>query len=323
MKTLDKIIKTTKRGLVEISLIGSLIFCGCASTLLYDNYKNPEEFAKKVKEYQMEESDSDIIATLGSVLGIMGDNEEQRALGIGLFTYGSLKSNKEAAEKSKAEINIIQEHNIALPDNTSVPEYNLKELENIYKSGHMVFVEKISLLWPQPPAIYEIDGLQYIFTCGKSIDLNFDGLDFNEFLNIRRNFKQGDELEICVGYRSRGIKVRNKEGGIILNRFVPEKTTTTINLKVYREKDNSIIEESTHNRDFLDYSKDEILSKKMDTSKLEPGLYLIEAKYSSDYDIEKDRGRNYNYYTKKEAFEGAVIKNLRQYFQILPNKSEK
>jgi len=90
---------------------GSLFF-GClpaTRTFVYTNYENPEKFyIEKRPEREESSGDSEIIATIGSVLGVMADNRRDVAIGAALSTYGGLMSNKEASREGRTEINITQ-----------------------------------------------------------------------------------------------------------------------------------------------------------------------------------------------------------------------
>jgi len=329
MKTLDNLLNLGKNIVYKgkyYSKIGLLCLLGtegliyqCASTKYYDNYKNPKEFAQLEAEEKKEKKEpySDLIATLGSVLMIVGDTEKDQALGAALSTLGTLKSNKEAAEIGKAEVNIqIAPQPVATaPDATSIPEYDLKQLEEIYNKGHLIKKENTDF-FDHTIFTSKIDGLQFVFTFNRVLDLDFNGFDFNEYIGVKRNFRQGEKLGISIGYRGSAIKVVKEQRKFMFDKFGPRKTTTTINLKVLDEN-NSLIKEKSYKKEFFDYNKDEIILENLETSDLKPGFYLIEVRYSSDYNPEKDK-RSF-FYMNKEIVHGAVIKNLRQYFQILPS----
>lgn len=75
--------------LTPILVAGALSFsgikCGTA-TYYYDNFQNPELFYEN--EQIKKESHSELIATLGSAMSVLADNEKESALGAALTTYG-------------------------------------------------------------------------------------------------------------------------------------------------------------------------------------------------------------------------------------------
>jgi hypothetical protein len=304
------------RKTLEIVLLSSFL-SGCATVKQYDNYQNPMEFYRLYNKTQIETSDSDLIATLGSVLSVIGGTENERAAGAALGTFGALQSNKEAAEIGRPEINItIPEQSTALPDRTYVPEYNLEELKEKYTRGHLVLRESTDI-FETVTNIYEIDGLQCIFTCERSMDLDYNGLGFDELINIKRNFIQGENLEVCVGYRSSAIEVTKEKRDVMFDKKGPEKTTTRIELRLLDES-NNLIKTFSGETDILEYHQEKIFREEIDTSELKPGLYTIEAEYSNSYDLTRDERFFWDY--EEEMIINSPITKLRQYFQILPKE---
>lgn len=311
---MKSLVSKLKKGVVAFGLLG-VLSGGCSSTKYYTNYKNPEQFV-----YEEEEgpSNADLLATLGSVIGITADNEKDAALGVALQTYGSLKSNKEAAEKSKAEVNILPPTVAAMPDNLRVPEYNLEELKMKYEQGHL-FKLVSQDLFETNEYIEHLDGLQYLFTFSKVFDLNYDGFDFEEYIGMKRNFTKEEKINLCVGFKSSGMKVITKKRRLWANETKMAKTTAAIKINVFNEAD-SLILHKIHKQDFYKPHETKLIFEPIDTSNLKSGLYLVEVEYQSDFDFEKDAEF---YWGGEERIKSHQIKKLKQYFNILPDSSIK
>jgi len=345
---LEKLVQSAKRfgrDAVVAGMIASLgVLEGCTSSryFTYTNYENPEQFYASEESEEMSQSGSDILATIGAVMGVTADSEKGAAIGNALMTYGSLRSNKEAAREGKTQVIVQQAPQMgpAVTDATQVPEYNLPLLKRFYQDGHLIvdgwvetdYLKKAIPLGKIVPILGDetdtyagvapVDGLQYIFTYNRAIDLDGNGLSFDEFLGVKKNFRKGEPVKVCIGIRGSAMEVKES-----VDPSKKKQTTAKVNLRL-SDENNNLLEETKFEQSFADFNQDRNFYWDLSSIDLDPGFYIVEAKYSDDFDSKVNRRK---WATKGSKF-GVLFTNktgvemsktlekeitvLRQFFEI-------
>ncbi|MBU2616429.1 MAG: hypothetical protein KKB79_00395 [Nanoarchaeota archaeon] len=289
-------------------VIGGLV-SGCETTYVITNYGHPEAFygAERSRSEGRSSSGSDdsaLIATIGSVMGIFADTKRDAAISSALTTYGTLKSNEEAARAGKTEVNVTQnvQTESTVVDATSVREYDLFLLQKFYEDGHLGYKKKVFTHiyeeyqqrgFPKPDDPYPVDGLQYLFTYNRAVDMTGDGLSFDEFLGVKRNFVDGEPVSVCVGVRGGATGERNGQP-----------VNARVRLELFSE-DEGALSEDVKSVVFSGQHQDILLFWKLNN--LDPGFYTLNVNYSDDYDSVENRGGRDN---------EPMLRTLKQFFQI-------
>jgi len=329
---LEGLIQNTKEFGREAVISGMIIAsgflgygCGSLATMKGTNYDYPEWFYSPGEEERNTVSSSSLIATIGAVMGVTTNSMRDAVIGTALETYGTLESQREIAREGKTEVNVYPNTPIAaaVADATRVPEYDLPLLDRFYADGHLLqkrfFGEKLGFLENRIELhhidIAEIDGLQYLFTYDRALDLNGDGaISFDELLGVKRNFGRGEPIKVGVGFRGSAMKVKKS-----VSPSERKSTNSEISLKLFDEERN-LIGEKNHEYTFDDFNQERMIWWSLDNSKLDSGFYTLEASYSDDFDVELDKrewvggsGKD----IKREEVLFKKITTLRQFFQVL------
>ena len=125
-------------------------------------------------------------------------------------------------------------------------------------------------------------------------------------MGVKKNFKRGEGLEICIGIRGSAMNVIKEKRSWKSDLKSMRETTAKINLKLLNEN-RQLIDNITYESTFSDFHKGRLFFWKLNSSELEPGFYIIEVNYSDDYDASVDK--NYNNRT-------LMLTTLRQIFRI-------
>lgn len=302
-----------RKTLQNLLLLSTIFFsslginCSTTKTYVINNFKNPELFYSN-NIVQKTNSRSDLLTTLGAVVSIKADNEDEAALGSALTTWGSLNASKEVAREGRSQINVSQNYaqTTAPTDATLIPEYNLPLLERFVADGHQIRIivddrnplSGGTFLGSDSDTRYLVDGFQFLFTCNKWMDLNSDRrLSFDEFMGVKKNFRKEENVQVCFGINGSAMKLKKN---------VIKETNAKVSLYLF-DVNNEVVNSQNYEISFSNFCEGRMFF--WDLKNLKPGSYTVAAGYSDDFDPSIDKNRGYEFMNER-------ITTLRQFFQI-------